>query len=68
MPQNNYPLSWFEQRIDSVIIRNNRQFKIKNKEDAVYCHSLQKDGFKFDDVPTFKVRIHTAPSCVACEG
>lgn len=69
MIHSNHPLAWFEQRVDSVIYRNNRPFPITNKSDAAYCHTLQAKGFTFAEYPARKVRVHVVGNnCVACEG
>ncbi len=69
MIHSNHPLAWFEQRVDSVIYRNDRPFPITNKRDAVYCHTLQAEGFKFAEELSRKVRVHIIENnCLACEG
>jgi hypothetical protein len=69
MSKSNHPVTWFEQRVDSIIYRNNRPFQITNKSDAMYCHTLQSEGFKFTEDLERKVRLHIGGNnCVACEG
>lgn len=63
-----HPLTWFEQRVDTVIHRGNRPFKITNKRDAEYCYELQSEGFTFQEIPVRKVRVHIMDNnCTACE-
>ena len=64
------PLSWFEQRVKTEVLRNGRPMKIVNKESAPYCYNLQGRGFTFQDKEVPKPRIHAGPPdavCVACE-
>ena len=71
------PLSWFEQRENQTIYRNNRAVVVVNKEAATYLHSLQSEGFYFSESKSVennaseKPRVHSAPPssvCISCEG
>lgn len=64
-----HPLSWFTDRAGSVVIRNGKEFKIKNEDYAQHCFELQNEGLRFFD-PKPQVTVTSAPHavCTACEG
>lgn len=70
------PISWFEQRENQTIYRNNRPVIVVNKEAASYLYGLQSKGFRFSETKqeennvSDKPRVHSAPPssvCTACE-
>lgn len=69
-----HPLSFFNERIGTTILCNNKPVEIKNVSDAKYWYDTQRKivngkPVQFQEILINKPRLHISDStCTSCEG